>query len=1318
MCEIGKMTEMEQRQVAQNGEKSIYVEKNEGTIYVGNGYVDEPSSAFDYGSYELLGYSPTIEPAIRREEVGSIENWMEQKATNSNDRLALLYGKPGIGKSVVMHDLLEELQRREDYLVLGLKSDQVTFVDTDDLSRKIRLAKPIEVVISEMAQQYRRVVLLIDQIDALSLSLSSNRTPLRSLLMLISRIKNVPGTRVIISCRPYDLEYDPLLEDLRIKHKWELKKLPQEQVLKTLGENGCKEALSKRLLHFLGNPLHLYLFLKVRTRELMKATVLSTDLLYHQLWRKYVTDDSERKPNKDKLLALLDRLVTTMYERQELSVHIREFETEFSTELQYLFSNGLLLLTKNGQVQFFHQTLFDYVYARRFTEREFELLEMLRGRHQGLFSRAAVKSILTFLRELDPARYINTIEQLLYARNEDGSEVYRYHLKSLSLSNMAYFETPLKEELGLIERRIFGDRTYMNVVFETVYAPHWFNAIWDIIDRKGGWKSLPKEYRAKAMLMCQRSLWPNAEIVLDRVEKELDYSDEEDCKEISNLLEHYELNCSSDRLIAYYQKLVKSRLPLEHIHLLNNILKENPDFVTEELRENIRLQLQEKDQKYGHRITITHDVETLYEELLKNYREKGVRLLVDILSMAYEASKFLLDGAEIYNSMEFFGFQRTTGGHFYSNFIEDSANILIDDFLKTIDGEQTRNYLTEFAHSEHEGFVFIALYVYTAKPELFKDDIQNLIITRSVIANAPSWVEYQALEALKVAWPLWTEGQKKNIVERILAIDDKGERILFKDFIEMRLKYGHPLLDVDLHKGKALCSIPIYELRELSWDAYQNRLRIERKFNPTRLVNDVPSKTSSHTGWSSLPLEKGLKMSCKTWHKAMLTYTINPLGWEKPSLIGQCHLFRNVVGQQPDRFIGFINEVIADDRVLLAYPLAGMQGLLDAGRRDEAMHVLQGILEVAGYDVNSDKRGFDLHSLLFALNDIVKADGIPEIVFELFCNALLNAKEPEEDRHKDEKDVYTIGMNQSRGNAGYMLVECAREEKYKERIFATIEQIASTASVYTRAAILLNMAALNYLDKQRNVELFKMLMHDYDPRLMALPVHNYNPLAYFINYAVDELMEFFSHAVDCEDCYREQVVILWLAWSHNYRDEHIKEFLDKMCDNSQEARISLLHFLCTLDEKMNDDAIVYMLRFLEPQFDSAEMGDACDNMFHHASDWTDGVQAKVAEAYVNSPLSKHKIRVFIDFLAGYAIKDPIQTLDWLERVLITEIVDDFYVWNHIVDVIIQSYNGIKNFNDSSYQATLEHAMDLIDTVMQNPSNKYLISNFINKLDNE
>lgn len=181
--------------------------------------------------------------------------------------MALLYGKAGIGKSVVMHDLLTELQTNKDYLVWGLKSDQVEFVSAEDLGRRMCLAQPLEIVVKEMATKYKRVVLLVDQIDALSLSLSSNRAPLRSLLKLIEQIKNIKHVRVIISCRPYDLEYDPLLDRLQIKDKWELKEFAKEDVLRILKENNCDEFISDNLLQFLGNPLHLLLFLKINPHE-------------------------------------------------------------------------------------------------------------------------------------------------------------------------------------------------------------------------------------------------------------------------------------------------------------------------------------------------------------------------------------------------------------------------------------------------------------------------------------------------------------------------------------------------------------------------------------------------------------------------------------------------------------------------------------------------------------------------------------------------------------------------------------------------------------------------------------------------------------------------------------------------------------------------------------------------------------------------------------------------------------------------------------------------------------------------------------------
>lgn len=259
----------------------------------------------------------------------------------------------------------------------------------------MHLAKPIVSVIRDMAKEKKRVVLLIDQIDALSLSLSSNRTPLRSILKLIEQVRLVPHVRIVLSCRPYDLEYDPILNDLKIPVKWEIKTLNADKVKNILSVHGQETDIGKHLIDFLGNPLYLYLYLKVIPYGKLRYPI-TAEVLYNELWRIYITDIDENKITRKSLLDFLDVMTNAMYERQELSIHQREIESNYITEMRYMLSVGLLLQTSNGRVQFFHQTMFDYVYARRFVEKGCNLLEKLSSQHQGLFSRAAVKSILTF----------------------------------------------------------------------------------------------------------------------------------------------------------------------------------------------------------------------------------------------------------------------------------------------------------------------------------------------------------------------------------------------------------------------------------------------------------------------------------------------------------------------------------------------------------------------------------------------------------------------------------------------------------------------------------------------------------------------------------------------------------------------------------------------------------------------------------------------------------------------------------------------------------------------------------------------------------
>ena len=663
---------MENNSVFQFGKNPIYIECNEGNVYVGD-YVSKTNEAFEDRSFELRMVAPQITPQIKREEVGVILNWIAKDADKTEPkRVALLYGSAGVGKSVVMHDVLLNLEQNIEYLVLGLKTDQIEFGDTEDLSKRMHLAKPLVNIIKEMAQKTKRVIVLIDQIDALSLSLSSNRTPLRSMFKLIEKIKSIPHVRVVISCRPYDLEYDPILNDMKIETKWELKNLSFDEVKNVLKSHSLEDNISDQLLDFLGNPLHLYLYLKVIPFGKLRNPI-TEEVLYNELWKIFVIEINVNK--RERVLNLLDEMVDVMYKRQELFVHKLEFESKYNEELNDLFSKGLLLCTSIGRVQFFHQTMFDYVYARRFVENNYDLLKELSIQHQGLFSRAAVKSIFSFLRETNPSLYKQNLDRILFEEDETGEYKYRFHLKSLALSNMAFFDEPIQEELQLIDRKIFADSLFMGVILESVHNSKWLDAIWRIIDKKGGWTALSKDYKEKTILMCSRTLWDDADNILKVAFHVLQTGEVDDRKMIIDLVRYQPLKGNVDKLIKLYKALDLKSCPLECPNLLKLIIPGNPKFVGDVLKDNVLEQLNQKEKSTLHTVDFTYEENQIFEMMESNQHDLTIQLYVELLQIVLENTRFDISGYEIISSFEFSCFQREKGMHFRHDFPKTLVNL-------------------------------------------------------------------------------------------------------------------------------------------------------------------------------------------------------------------------------------------------------------------------------------------------------------------------------------------------------------------------------------------------------------------------------------------------------------------------------------------------------------------------------------------------------------------------------------------------------------------------------------------------------------------
>ena len=139
---------------------------------------------------------------IRRGEVDSILAWA--RGDLGAEPVAMLLDQAGMGKSVVIRDLLMDLEEA-GIVTLAIKADrQLSGVDShDSLQAALGLPEPVERVVGRLAA-LGPVVVLVDQIDALSLSLARDQKALDVVLEMVARLRLIPGVRILISCRAFD----------------------------------------------------------------------------------------------------------------------------------------------------------------------------------------------------------------------------------------------------------------------------------------------------------------------------------------------------------------------------------------------------------------------------------------------------------------------------------------------------------------------------------------------------------------------------------------------------------------------------------------------------------------------------------------------------------------------------------------------------------------------------------------------------------------------------------------------------------------------------------------------------------------------------------------------------------------------------------------------------------------------------------------------------------------------------------------------------------------------------------------------------------
>lgn len=417
-------------------------------------------------SYTPFGVAGEQIPRAEASEV------LSQLRMPDGPSLILLTGEAGCGKSGVVREvkngLRESAIRHLAFRIDRYLSCQSSFeVGSVVLRREESLVSALERLSEDETS-----VLIIDQIDAVS-DVSGRTGAIKDILFELVRESRLYGkVRCLLVCRSFDLQNDPQYRELERKHqamRVEVKRLLwDDDVAPILTLNKVSaERFTKSERDLLCLPLNLAVFLEIGDPNIGFST--GTSLMEELLKKK--TRDLRRDRNigwnvQDPLCAMAE----WMSEKQALSCPVAVLD-DFDGAVDWLSSEGLIV-TEQHRLAFFHESFFDFIFARSFVRSSRDIIEFLTSTEQHLFRRTQVRQILTAMRDMDKPTYLKALEDVL-----THSKI-RFHIKHAVAQWLATVNDATSDELKIIQSLDDGAEEFPVLMRSALFvSDSWFDVL-------------------------------------------------------------------------------------------------------------------------------------------------------------------------------------------------------------------------------------------------------------------------------------------------------------------------------------------------------------------------------------------------------------------------------------------------------------------------------------------------------------------------------------------------------------------------------------------------------------------------------------------------------------------------------------------------------------------------------------------------------------------------------------------------------------------------------------------------------------------------
>ncbi|MBE9109272.1 hypothetical protein IQ273_07570 [Nodosilinea sp. LEGE 07298] len=462
---------------------------------------------------------------------------LEKIAASSGKGSVLVVGEAGIGKSGAISQVLDML-KDDGIPFLAFRIDRLEpEVIPDAVGTQLGLPASPPTVLANIAQN-RDCVLVIDQLDAVSLVSGRNPQFFDCISQLINQAKAHPNIHLLLACRKFDLENDNRFKHLTgqdgIAEAVNISRLPTSVVKEVVAKLGLEvSGFSEKQLLLLSLPLHLSLLAEVIVEPNGDFLNFETAKdLYDQFWDYKQKKIRERLGHSIRWTQVIDILCNYMSDHQVLSAP-EIFLDEVSEDAGIMASEHVLL-KENKRISFFHESFFDYAFARRFFGCGKSLLPFLVDNGQHLFQRSQVRQILLHERDFDFEQYKNDLTKLL------SSSSIRFHIKQVVCSTLTLIASPHDDEWKILAMFLENDSSPIS------------NEIWKLLNSSLAWFNL---LESKGVI--KKWLDGEEDIVIDRVVNLLSIMQCLLPSKVADLVKPY-INTSeawNDRLIFLVQRI-------------------------------------------------------------------------------------------------------------------------------------------------------------------------------------------------------------------------------------------------------------------------------------------------------------------------------------------------------------------------------------------------------------------------------------------------------------------------------------------------------------------------------------------------------------------------------------------------------------------------------------------------------------------------------------------------------------------------------------------------------------------------------------------